>query len=132
MLVYYKDSEIFYGEILHVIPKVLSCFFGTKKIVFLKFGVSVGDKMAVASRHDAMLLLRINFIIIKIINYSLSIVHCFPPHQHYSRKQTEENYSIDNAEHIFDAEEAKGYYAPPYHGAVAHLDSFAEHCEEQQ
>ena len=38
--------RFFYGEILHVIPKVLSCFFGTKKIDFLKFGVSVGDKMA--------------------------------------------------------------------------------------
>lgn len=57
MLVSCVKCEIFYGEILHVIPKVLSCFFGTKKIDFLKFGVSVGDKMAVASCHDAMLLL---------------------------------------------------------------------------
>ena len=46
MLVSCVKCEIFYGEILHVIPKVLSCFFGTKKIDFLKFGVSVGDKMA--------------------------------------------------------------------------------------
>ena len=54
MLMYYKDAEVFYGEILHVIPKVLSCFFGTKKIDFSKFGVSVGDKMAVASCHDCL------------------------------------------------------------------------------
>ena len=74
--------------------------------------------------------------------HSVWLLDCWPvrllaflalsPHQHYSRKQTEENYSIDNAEHIFDAEEAKGYYAPPYHSAVARLDGFPEHCEEQQ
>ncbi len=46
--------RFFYGEILHVIPKVLSCFFGTKKIDFLKFGVSMGDKMAVVSCHDCL------------------------------------------------------------------------------
>ena len=54
MLVSCVKCEIFYGEILHVIPKVLSCFFGTKKIDFLKFGVSVGDKMAVVSCHDCL------------------------------------------------------------------------------
>ena len=46
MLVSCVKCEIFYGEILHVIPKVLSCFFGTKKIDFLDFGGRVGDKMA--------------------------------------------------------------------------------------
>ena len=51
MLMYYKDAEIFYGEILHVIPKVLGCCFVTKKFDFLDFGVRVGDKMAVASCH---------------------------------------------------------------------------------
>lgn len=39
-------SGIFYGKILHVIPKVLGCCFVTKKFDFLDFGVRVGDKMA--------------------------------------------------------------------------------------
>jgi len=47
----------FYGKNLHVIPKVLGCCFVTKKFDFLDFGVRVGDKMAEASRHGAMLLL---------------------------------------------------------------------------